>query len=101
MRHVLPKSVGCRTCHTQWSFHLKCGEDHDGYHQIHGAPKVSFDSHLSLRNLVHVGHYMLDGQCFEFLGDALPAIAHAGPGEPEDPCYAFPVAYQDAKVSGR
>ncbi len=44
---------------------------------------------------------MLDGQCFKFLGDALPAIAHVGPGEPEDPCYAFPVAYQNAKVSRR
>ncbi len=99
MRHALPKSVGCRTCHTQWSFHLKCGEDHDGCHQIHGAPKVSFDSHLGLCDLVHAGHYVLDGQCFEFLGDVLPTIVHAGPSEPEDPCYAFHVAYQNAKVS--
>jgi hypothetical protein len=52
-----------------------------------------------LRNLVHIGHYVLDGQCFKFLGDVLPAIAHAGPSEPEDSCYAFPVAYQNAKVS--
>ncbi len=68
---------------------------------IHGAPKVSFDSHLGLRNLVHAGHYVLDGQCFKFLGDVLPAIVHVGLGELEDPCYAFPVAYQNAKVSGR
>jgi hypothetical protein len=44
---------------------------------------------------------VLDGQRFEFLGDALPAIIHAGPGEPKDPRYAFPVAYQNAKVYGR
>ncbi len=43
---------------------------------------------------------MLDGQCFKFLGDTLPAIAHAGPSELEDPCYAFPVAYHNAKMSG-
>jgi hypothetical protein len=101
MRHVLPKSVGRRTCHTRWSFHLKCGEDYDGYHQIHGAPKVSFDSHLGLHDPVHARHYVLDGQRFEFLGDTLPTIAHASPGEPKDPRYAFPVTYQNAKVYGR
>ncbi len=101
MRHAFPKSVGHRTCHTQWSFHLKCDEDHDGYHQIHGAPKVSFDSHLGLHDLVHVGHYVLDDQCFKFLGDVLPAIAHTGLGEHEDPCYALPVAYQNAKMFRR
>jgi len=85
MWHAFPKSVGRRTCHTQWSFHLKCGEDHDGCHQIHGALKVSFDSHIGLRNLVHAGHYMFDDQCFEFLGDVLPAIVHASPSELEDP----------------
>ncbi len=101
MQHAPPKSVGRRTCHTLWSFHLKCGEDHDGCRQIHGAPKGSLDSHLDLRDLVHAGHYVLDGQCFDFLNDTFPAIAHAGLGEPEDPCYAFPVAYQNVKVSGR
>jgi hypothetical protein len=100
MQHALPKSVGRRTCHTLWSFHLKCGKDHDGCRQIHGVPKGSLGSHLGLRDLVHVGHYVLDGQRFEFLSDNLPAIAHAGPSEPGDPCYAFPVAYQNAKMFG-
>jgi len=44
---------------------------------------------------------VLDGQCFEFLGNALPAIAHVGPGEHEDSCYAFLLAYQNAKMFGR
>jgi hypothetical protein len=44
---------------------------------------------------------VLDGQCFEFPGDVFLAIVHTGPGEPEDPCYAFPVVYQNAKVSRR
>jgi hypothetical protein len=38
--------------------HLKCGEDHDGCRQIHGAPKGSLGSHLGLHNIVHVGHYV-------------------------------------------
>jgi hypothetical protein len=101
MWHALPESVWCCTCHTRWSFHLKCGEDHDGCHKIHGTPKVSFDSHLGLHDPIHVGHCVLDSQRFEFLGDALPTIAHASPSEPEDLRYAFPVAYQNAKVSGR
>jgi len=54
-----------------------------------------------LRDLVHPGHYVLEGQCFEFFSDTFLAIAHVGPGELEDPCYAFPVAYQNAKVSER
>ncbi len=101
MWHIPPKSVRRRTCHTLWSFHLKCGEDHDGCRQIHGVPKGSLGSHLGLRDLVHVGHYMLDGQRYEFLGDALPAVALGGAGEPDDPCYTFPVAYWDAKAFGR
>jgi hypothetical protein len=44
---------------------------------------------------------MLDGQCFEFFGGALLAIPHVGLGEHEDLCYAFLVAYHNAKVSGR
>jgi hypothetical protein len=93
MQHIPPKSVGRRTCHTLWSFHLKCGKDHDGCCQIHGTPKGSFGSHLGLRDLVHVGHYVLDGQRFEFLGDDLSAITHTGPGELEHPRYAFLVTY--------
>jgi hypothetical protein len=54
-----------------------------------------------LHDLVHVGHYVLDDQCFKFLGDVLPAIAHTGLGEHEDPCYALPVAYQNAKMFRR
>jgi hypothetical protein len=75
MWHALPKSAGHRTCHTRWSFHLKCGEDHDGCRQIHGAPKGS----LSLHNPLHVGHYVLNGQHFEFLNDVLSATTHTGP----------------------
>jgi hypothetical protein len=42
---------------------------------------------------------MLDGQHFEFLGNALLATALAGPSEHDNPRYAFPTTYQDAKVS--
>ncbi len=101
MRHAPPKSARRCTYHTRWSFHLKCGEDHDGCRQIHGAPKGSLGSHLGLRNPVHVGHYMLDGQRFKFLGDAFSTTAHAGLSEPDDLCYAFHVAYRNAKVSRR
>jgi hypothetical protein len=80
---------------------LKCGEDHNGYHQIHGAPKGSLGSHLGLRNPIHAGHYVLDSERFEFLGDALPVSTHVGPSELDNPRYAFPVAYLNAKVSGR
>jgi hypothetical protein len=101
MRHVLPKSAGRRTCHTQWSFHLKCGKDHNGCRQIHGTPKGSLGSHLGLCDRIHVGHYVLDDQHFKFLGVAFSAIARAGPSEPNDPCYAFPVAYRNAKTFER
>ncbi len=101
MRHTPPKSAIRCTCHTRWSFHLKCNEDHDGYRQIHDAPKGSLGSHLDLRDLAHVGHYVLDDQRFKFLGDALLAIALASPRELDDPHYVFPVAYQDAKVFER
>ncbi len=101
MRHALPKSVGRRICHTWWSFHLKCGKDHDGCCQIHSAPKGSLGSHLGLRDPVHVGHYVLDGQRFEFLGDVLSTIAHTRLGELKDPCYAFLVAYRNANASMR
>jgi hypothetical protein len=101
MRHTLPKSVGCRTCHTLWSFHLKCGEEHDGCCQIHGAPKGSLGSHLGLHNLVHVGHYVLDGQRNEFLGDALLAVVLVGASESDDLRYVFPIAYWDARPSRR
>ncbi len=99
MRHIPPKSGGRHNCHTPWSFHLKCGEDHDGYRQIHGVPKGSFGSHLGLHDPIHVRHYVFDDQHFEFLGDVHPAIALAGLGEYENSHYAFLVAYQDAKMS--
>ncbi len=99
MWHTPPKSVGHCTCHTRWSFHLKCGEDHNGYHQIHDAPKGSLGSHLGLRDLVHIGHCMLDDQRYIFLSDALPAIVLAGLGELDNPCYGFPVAYSDVEAS--
>ncbi len=98
MRHTFPKSVGGRTCHTQWSFHLKCGKDHDGCRQIHGVPKGSFGSHLGLRDPVHVGHYVLDGHHFKFLDDGLPVAAFASLGEPDDPCYMCLATYRDAKA---
>ncbi len=101
MRHAPPKSAGRHTCHTRWSFHLKCGEDHDGCRQIHGARKGSFGSHLGLRDPIHIGHRMLDSQRFEFFGNALPIIAFTGPGEHDDLHYAFPIAYQNTKASGR
>jgi hypothetical protein len=97
-RHALPKNAGRYTCRTQWSFHLKCGKDHDGCHQIHSTPKGSLGSHLSLRDPIHVGHYMLDGQCFEFLGDIFSTTAHASLGEPNDPHYVFLVAYRNVKA---
>jgi hypothetical protein len=99
MRHTPLESVGRCTCHTQWSFHLKCGKDHDGCRQIHGTPKGSFGSHFGLRDPVHIRHYMLDDQRFKFLGDALLAIAHVGPGEPDNLRYTFPIAYWNVKVS--
>ncbi len=101
MWHAPPKNARRRTYHTRWSFHLKCGEDHDGYRQIHGVPKGSLGSHLGLHDPVHARHYLLDDQHFKFLGNTLPAAALAGPGEPKDSRYAFPTAYRDAKVSGR
>jgi len=84
MRHAPPKSAGCRTCHTRWSFHLK----------------GSLSSHLGLCDPIHIGHYMRDGQRFEFLSDVLSATTLVGPGEPDNPCYMFLVAYRDANVSG-
>jgi hypothetical protein len=54
-----------------------------------------------LRDPVHAGHYVLDGQRYKFLGDVFLAIALTGPGEHDDPRYAFPVTYWDAKASGR
>ncbi len=101
MRHAPPKSVGRCTYHTRWSFHLKCNENHDGCRQIHSAPKGSLGSHLGLRDLVHIGHYVLDSQRFKFLGDAFSATAHAGPSEPDNPCYTFLVAYRNAKAFER
>jgi hypothetical protein len=65
------------------------------------VPKRSFGSHLSLRNPVHVGHYVLNGQCFEFLGDVFLATTHVGPGELDDPHYAFLVAYWNVKAFER
>jgi hypothetical protein len=101
VRHTLPKSVGRHTCHTRWSFHLKCGEDHDGCRQIHNVPKGSLGSHLGLRNLVHTGHCVLDDQHYEFLGDVLLTVVFAGPSELDNLRYAFPVAYWDVKASRR
>ncbi len=98
MRHTPPKNAGRRTYHTRWSFHLKCGEDHDGCRQIHGAPKGSLGSHLGLRDPVHIGHYVLDGQHFKFLDDVFSASALAGLGELDNPRYMFPTTYRDAKV---
>jgi hypothetical protein len=43
---------------------------------------------------------MLDGQCFEFLGDIFSATAHAGPGELDDPHYMFLVTYRNVKAFG-
>jgi hypothetical protein len=94
MRHAPPKSAGRCTCHTWWSFHLKCGKDHDGCRQIHDAPKGSLGSHLGLCNPVHIRHCVLNGQRFKFLGDTLPTIALVGPSEPDDLRYAFPIAYR-------
>jgi hypothetical protein len=91
MQHTLPKSVGHHTCHRWWSFHLKCGEDHNGYRPIHDVPKGSLGSHLGLRDLVHIEHCVLDDRCFEFLGDVLPATALVGLGAPKDLRYAFPI----------
>jgi hypothetical protein len=57
------------------------------------TPKGSFGSHLGLRDPVHNGHCVLDGQRFEFIGNVLPAVALVDPGEPDNPHYAFLVAY--------
>ncbi len=100
MRYAPPKSAGCCTCHTWWSFHLKCGEDHDGYRQIHSVPKGSLGSHLGLCDPIHAGHCVLDGQHFEFLGDVFPTVALVGLGELDDLRYVFPAAYQDVKAFG-
>ncbi len=44
---------------------------------------------------------MLDGQRFEFLGNAFLAVTLAGLGELNDSHYAFLATYWDAKASGR
>jgi hypothetical protein len=44
---------------------------------------------------------MFDSQRFEFLENTLSTVAIAGPSEPDDLHYAFPIAYWDAKASGR
>ncbi len=80
-------------------FHLKCGKDHNGYRQIHDMPKGSLGSHLGLRDLVHIGHCVLDDQRYRLLGDALPATILVGLGELDNPCYVFVVAYWDVKTS--
>jgi hypothetical protein len=100
MWHAPPKSAGCRTCHIRWSFHLKCGEDHDGCRQIHSVLTGLFGSHLGLCDPVHARHYMLNDQCFEFLSDAFLVAVLFGPGELNNPRYTFPAAYRDAKASG-
>jgi hypothetical protein len=64
-------------------------------------PKGSLSSHLGLHDPIHVGRCVLNSQRFKFLGNALPAVAFAGLGEPNDLRYAFPLAYQDAKMFGR
>jgi hypothetical protein len=67
MRHAPPNSAGHRICHTQRSFHLKCGEDHDGCHQIHDTLKGSLGSHLGLCDPVHAGHFFLTVSISNFL----------------------------------
>ncbi len=37
---------------------------------------------------------MLDGQRYEFLGDAFPAVALASPSEPNDPHFLLPIGMQ-------
>ncbi len=69
--------------------------------QIHGVPKGSLGSHLGLCDIIHAGHCVLDGQHYEFLGDALSAVALIGPGEFDNSDFTFPIAYWDAKASGR
>jgi hypothetical protein len=101
MWHIPPKSAGHRTCDTWWSFHLKCGEDHDGCRQIHSAPKRSLSSHLGLSDLVHAGHCVLDDQHFKFFNDILPTTILVGLGEPNNSHYVFPVTYRDAKAFER
>jgi hypothetical protein len=54
-----------------------------------------------LRDPIHVGHCVLDGQHYEFLGDVLPGTALVGPGEHDDLRYVFPIAYWDAKTFER
>jgi hypothetical protein len=100
MQHIPPKSVGRCTCHTWWSFHLKCGKDHDGCRQIHDTQKGSLGSHLGLRDPVHVRHCVLDGQHYEFLSVVLSAVALIGRSEPDNPRYTFHVAYWNVKTSG-
>jgi hypothetical protein len=63
-------------------------------------PKGSLGSHLGLQDPVHVGHCVLDGQRFEFLGNIFPATAIASPGELDNSRYVFPVTYRVAKASG-
>jgi hypothetical protein len=41
---------------------------------------------------------VLDGHRFEFLGNVFSTAIFIGLGEPDDPRYAFPATYQDAKV---
>jgi hypothetical protein len=54
-----------------------------------------------LRDPIHVGYYVLDNQCFDFLRDVFPATGHVSPGEPDNPHYVFPVAYQNVKAFER
>jgi hypothetical protein len=65
------------------------------------VPKGSFSSHLGLCDPIHIGHYVLNGQHFEFLGDVFPTVALIGLGELDDSRYVFPATYQDAKGFGR
>ncbi len=63
-------------------------------------PKGSFGSHLGLRDPIHIGHYVLDGHHFEFLGNVFSIIALVGLGEHDDPRYTFLPTYWDAKAFG-
>ncbi len=63
--------------------------------------RESLGSHLGLCDPVHAGHYVFDGQRFEFLSDVLPVATLTGLSELDNPRYAFPVAYWDAKASNR
>jgi hypothetical protein len=44
---------------------------------------------------------VFNDQHFEFLSNAIPAAILTGLNEPDDPRYAFLIAYRDAKASGR